>query len=237
MAFGTLIKILLLFVGVSVFYLSTIEVLVHLLMLCINNAVFYFATRLIEDLSIFNNSFYEPHISCLSKCSQRDIEALEYHKLIQKYKSGEIKLKTHSKESMIVEKSMVAELKELNEVLDFIEAAKNMLDSKLFVTVPQAQRRYTKKYKVYNSIDMLLNKLYYELQCFVLVNRFKLVCETLPDTIEFVLSVKKNENIQLITQSTIHQFEVIVERATAISSKLGLKLCTDELSDVLKRLY
>ncbi|KAM0680634.1 hypothetical protein GINT2_001322 [Glugoides intestinalis] len=211
--------------------------MLHLLTLSINNAVFYIATRLIEDLSIFNNSFYEPYISPLSKCSQRDIETLEYHKLVQKFKRGEFKFKTHSKEAMVVEKNMIVELGELIEVLDFIEASKNMLDTKLFVTVPQAHRRYTKKYKVYNTINMLLSKLYYRLQCFVLVNRFKLVCETVPDIIEFVLNVKKNENIQLITQSTIHQLEVVVERATAISAKLGLDLRISNLSDALKRLY
>lgn len=271
--FHNVLSILTFFLRISFFYNSITETLFHILVLCINNTVFYAACAILEYVVVFNMSFnsssVEYHIESESSSGSQAPEVdssainstisstltdakstyenvssidcvnsmlLRYHKVAMAFKSKKLKFKTRTREAKLVEAVACSTLNEAKEVLIQLEASKNSLDSEIFVTVPQANKRHIKRYKTYHPLSIFWAKVYYRAQCFVLSRRLSMVLDSLVEILDFAATVREQENVQLLNQAFFNGTLETIERIVDISGKLQIDLKDERLSNLINKL-
>ncbi|ELA41173.1 uncharacterized protein VICG_01772 [Vittaforma corneae ATCC 50505] len=252
--FHNILSILTFSLRISLFYNSITEVVFHILILCINDAVFYIFYAILEYVAVFNLSFNsysvdyhtEPDDNAINdiKSTHENVSntdcinsiLLKYHKAVMAFKSKELKFKTKPNEAKLVEIAACSALDEIREILKLFEASRNSLDSEIFVTVPQANKRYIKRYRAYHLLNILWGKMQYQAQCFVLSRRLSIVLDSLIEILDFVFTVREQEGIQLLNQAFFNDLLETVEHIGDISGKLQIDLKDERLSNLINKL-
>lgn len=239
--FHNIITILSSFVRITFFYSSIMEILFNILILCANNIAFCIVISIIEYIMVFNISFSPSSIDYLVnedlQVDLMNLLLLKYHKIAMSFKDKTLKFKNQTNEAKIIELTLIETLNELKEILTLLEVADKSLNSELFVSIPQVNRKPIKKYKTYNLINTLYNKCYYTISCFILKSRLELVLEGLLEIIDFIFTVKEQENIQLVDEISLSEIIKVSEEMEIVSNKLQIDLKDQGLASLVHKLF
>jgi len=240
----TMLSLVLAILRISLFYRSVGELLFSMFTLFLNSTFFYVAYLVLDYIIIFNVSFgsssveYSPgpqleKDSSYSKRQALDALLLQFHRIAVSYRNKELTFKTGPKEAGIVASVASEVYGELREIQQLFEACRSSLDSEMFVTVPQVNRRCTKRYKTYHMLGLLFNRPYYRLQCLVLSVRFLMVCSSLVGIFELVEMARNQENVQLVSDGVVNG---IVEAVNEISNETAAGMRDDQAVRLINKL-
>lgn len=219
------------FFRITVFYRSIKEMILYVLILGINTTLFTMFCKVVDCLVVFNISFRPDDIIL------DDIDVLDYQKMVVSYKNKEIKLKSSPKISKVIESSVLKDIKDLKNVLEMLGQSKKDLNSKIFVSVPQVKKGYTKRYKAYHLIDVLMSRIYFSVRTFLLSEKFHFVSNALTEKLEFVIFVKEQESILTVSPSTQCLLYEIVADTKDISEKMKIGLLTDSFLNIHDKIH
>lgn len=219
------------FFRIAIFYRSIKEVILYVLVLGINTTVFTAACKLIDCLVVFNISFRPDDLTL------DDTDVLEYQKVTVSYKKKEIKFKTSPKMAKVIESSIKKDINNLKNILEMLDQSKKDLNSKIFVSVPQVNKGYTKKYKAYHLIDVLISRICFHVRLFLLSEKFHFASNILAEKLEFVLFVKEQENVVITCPSIQSLLYEIVTDTKDVSEKMDVSLLTDKLLNIHDKIH
>lgn len=215
---------------------SSSEIFVYMITFSFTNFVFHMFSKLIEYSQTFNSTFYISTIEIDPKSATKANEALEYFKIVSRYKKNEFKFRTHSKEASMVEMYFEKRTKEMNKILNYIRESKKRLDASLFVTIPEPNKNQTRRYRAYDTFNIMLSSLKYCIEIRILAKRFNAACEFLPECVDFVVSIREHENLNVVREPFLREFNALVEDSIDLSKRLKLNLLVKPIIEASKHL-
>lgn len=180
-----LLRINLHFSGIFSFLCQILKFLFSLLF-------FNFIDTILDTIIIYNKLFY------FDKNKIKEFENLEINKRIWFY--SVLYEKNNIKVLNEVKEYVNSEIITAHKILYNLYVLKKSLDSQVFISVPQPNKGFSKKYKAFLLLDRIWNRIKYEIELHLIVKKYNIICNILKESLNYILNIKNQEifNIQFI---------------------------------------
>lgn len=201
-----------LFIRISPHMSSIKKIILHLIKIGISNTVFYFVYLILDRIVQFNISFYFEDIQ--AEISPESCRKMSFYRALSQYKKREIKLKYHSKQIKLIEDYIDDQLTLIEDTVASYSKIMTKIDAIMYVTVPQANKNYIKKYYGLDIFEFAISYLKYFTTKAVFYLRFRYIIDNFLDIYEAIYAVRNQENIIIFS-------DIIRQRMAKIISKGG----------------
>lgn len=241
--FGTVhvaLKTLALIFRIDIVYTTLIDLVIHVLIMSISNFVYFYAFSILDHLIIFNGSFASSRLarSDVFACNTSEMSVEErrywFHQVSLLHR--ELRLKSHAKVAKSVQECVEHELSELARLVSSMENSKKQLDASLYVTVPQVNRNFIKRYRAYHIFDLMKKKVSHEVKMLVSCKKYRILSGVMVQMLNFVYDLGKNENLCIISPAILRSLENLSGAVSGAEKMCGIDLEKKTLVELFAKL-
>lgn len=224
---------------IDIIYTTFVDLAIHVLVMSVSNFVYLSASSAIDHLIIFNMSFASAETTpdILShNVSEMSVGERHYwfHRVFLSYK--ELKVKNRIKLVKDIQECVEYELSDLARLVDVMKNSKMELDSSLYVTVPQPNKNFIKRYRAYHVFEMIKKKMAHEAWMVVLCRKYRTLSGVAWHMLNFVSDLKKKENLCVVSPAVLHLTKDLLKAVRGAEKMCGISLEGEVLAEFFTKL-
>lgn len=224
---------LLILIRFRLFFPGLISSMRHILGLCISTLFYYFDNVIYEGLVNFNRSYIlNPEITKMEQSKEgmrfwfHNLRLVYSKQSVNSSKYGPLSKSYNSLKHL--QSYIDFEISQIVSILESMRTTKNIMTSAFYISVPQVNKNYSKKYRAFSICETIKNKIKYEVEMHMLLmqyynsttfmtNLLEFLAETINDDLglEYILKTDKligdiqnTENIVLKDLSSKNYSEI-----------------------------